>query len=111
LFHVSQDTESILREGFRDNSGDYGFRDDSGDVRELAGVFVSDQPVGIEEAEGDVLVATVPEDADLSAYAIVEPDAPPGWRHEWRIPAETLNQWPVQRYEWPDEGVIEYPDS
>jgi len=85
LFHVTRHAAQILAAGFRDGSGSYGF-----DV-ELSGVFVSDQPVDAHEATGDLLIVELGDDVDLSPYEIVEDSAPPGWRHEWIVPAALLN--------------------
>lgn len=87
VFHVTPRAEDILRVGFLDRTGDdYGFG------VPVTGVFVSDSPVGAEEANGSVLVITLPDDLDLDDYAIVEEGAPPDWRREWLIPAEVLNR-------------------
>jgi hypothetical protein len=92
LFHVTPHAEAILRDGFRDSTGDYGFRDDDGSLFDLSGVFLSAYPVGVEEASGDVLVVTLPDDLDLDDFSLVEDDAPAGWRREWVIPADVLNR-------------------
>lgn len=87
LYHVTPHADAILREGFRDGEGSYGI---AGTI--LRGVFLSDSPVGVEEAQGDTLSVDLPDDLALDGYEIVEASAPPGWRREWIIPAAVINE-------------------
>ena len=94
-FHVTARAEAILAEGFRDAEGSYGLVGAT-----LRGVFISDQPVGVEEVgvaldelrQLETLLVELPDDLDLSDWELVEEGSPPGWRREWCIPAEVLNR-------------------
>lgn len=73
LYHVTRHAKAIMASGFRDGAaGDnYGFGG-----AEVTGVFLSDAPVGIDEAAGDVLVVEFPDGFDMDPYAVVEEGAP-----------------------------------
>jgi hypothetical protein len=86
LFHRTPHADAILR-GFRDGTGSYGFVG-----LEVTGVFLSDQPVGPDEAEGDLLIVRLPAGFPLDDYAVVEEPFPEGWRREYLIPATRLNE-------------------
>lgn len=83
-FHTTDSAETILRDGFRDGTGNYGMN------ITLTGVFIANMPVGANEgAVGDqVLKVALPDDIDLDDFEIVEHGK--GYR-EWCVPAELIN--------------------
>lgn len=89
FYHVTPHADAILRDGFVDGEGSYGFYDRDEPMR---GVFLSDQPVGVDEAQGDTLSIDLPDDVALDEYEWVEESAPAGWRREWNVPAALLNE-------------------
>jgi hypothetical protein len=86
LYHTTGSAEAILRDGFRDGEGSYMFVG-----LRLRGVFLASRPVdGNEGAKGEqVLEVTLPDDLDISWWAIEE-EGLPVW--EWCIPAEVVNR-------------------
>ena len=84
-YHTTDAADSILSEGFRDNSGSYGLPGTT-----LTGVFISDQPLdGDEHVSGNkVLEVDLPEDLDLADYQLIEDGKP---YHQWCVPASLLN--------------------
>ena len=84
-YHTTDAADSILSEGFRDNSGSYGL---SGTT--LTGVFISDQPLdGDEHVSGnEVLGVDLPGDVDFADYQLIEDGMP---CHQWCVPARLLN--------------------
>jgi hypothetical protein len=91
LFHTTAAASAILRDGFRDGEGDYGLTGLT-----LRGVFLASYPVDANQgARGiDVLEVVLPDDLDLSDYAIAEEGIDP-W--EWCVPAALLNEHVIVR--------------
>ena len=85
LYHVTDSAEAILRDGFRDGEGNYGLA-----TTWLIGIFVSDEPLSVNEgAFGEqVLEVTLPDDAELHEYELIEYFK--NYR-EWCVPAALLN--------------------
>lgn len=85
-YHRTAAADAILRDGFRDAEGFYMMALDE----PLRGVFISDEPLDVNEgAKGDELLEVgVPDDLDLSQFELVEDGK--GYR-EWCVPAELLN--------------------
>lgn len=102
FYHVTPHADAILAQGFRDGEGFYGFYLDA----PLRGVFVSDFPVGVEEAQGDILSIDLPDDITFDEYEWVDESAPIGWRRESHFPAEFLNKRGETRLH---ERVVEPP--
>lgn len=86
LYHTTDSAEAILREGFRDGTSSYMLVGMT-----LTGVFLASRPVdGNEGAKGEqVIEVTLPDDLDLSRWAIEE-EGLPVW--EWCVPAEVVNR-------------------
>lgn len=87
-YHTTNAAESILLDGFQDNSGSYGLEGVT-----LTGVFISDQPQdGSESVAGEeVLEVDLPNHLNLDRYRLVED----GKRFkQWCIPARLLNGFP-----------------
>lgn len=87
VYHTTDAAKAILDTGFRDGSGSYGVP-----TWTLTGVFVADEPVGVNEgATGEeVLEIQLPgRPEDYASYAIEEE----GLRafQEWCIPAAIIN--------------------
>ena len=86
LYHTTDAAGAIIRDGFRDSEGTYGFT-----TLTLRGVFLAVAPADVNDgAKGDQLLeVALPDELDLSAYAIVE-EGRPAW--EWCVPADVLNR-------------------
>lgn len=86
LFHTTDAAEAILEGGFRDGHGTFGIIG-----FDLAGVFLSNFPADVSDgAKGDdVLIVEIPDDVDLTRYAIEEEGHP---ICEWCVPADLLNE-------------------
>ena len=82
-FHRTDQAEAILRDGFRDASGNYMTA-----VTMFTGVWISNLPLDINEgAKGEQLLA-IELDSDIGTYEVVE-DA--STYREWCVPAAILN--------------------
>lgn len=86
LFHTTDAADDILADGFRDAEGSYGFVGLT-----LRGVFLASRPANVMYGAtgGQVLEVLMPDDVDMTLYAIVEEDLPV-W--EWIVPAELINR-------------------
>jgi hypothetical protein len=86
LYHTTDSAETILQDGIRDGTGSYMLIGMT-----LTGVFLASRPVdGNEGARGDQLLeVTLPDDLDLSQWAIEE-DGVPVW--VWCVPAEVITR-------------------
>lgn len=96
-FHTTDAAYVILRDGFRDGTGNYmlvGFT--------LTGVFLADRPVDSNEgAQGDqVLAVELGDDVRLDEFELVEEGKP---YREWCVPAEILNRHAMVRLLVDDE--------
>lgn len=83
-FHTTNAAEAILRDGFRDGTGNYGMS------ITLTGVFIANMPVSVNEgAIGDqVLEVVLPDGTDLDDFEIVEEGKD---YREWCVPADLIN--------------------
>lgn len=105
VYHVTDSADAIARGGFRDGEGSYGFVN-----FRLTGVFVSDEPLSVNEgAIGEqVLEVTLADDETaLIDYEILE-DAKP--YREWCVPAELLNRGRVRLLDQEEVDALLYPE-
>jgi hypothetical protein len=94
FYHVTPHADAILSEGFRDGEGYYGLNNRDEPLR---GVFVSDLPVGVDEAQGDILSIDLPDDIPFDNYEWLDNGAPVVGDREWHFPAALLNERGVMR--------------
>ena len=93
LYHrtTAKNAASILRDGFKDATKDYGLRDKKGEAILQTGVWVSDVPLDPNDgANGDTVLEVIIDAAgtDLEEFEWIED----GRRYrEWLIRAEILN--------------------
>ena len=87
LFHTTDAAQAILKSGFRDGTGSYGLASTT-----LTGVFVSNQPLTVNEgASGEeVLEIVLPDGVDLSDFDELIEELTS--HREWIIPADVLNR-------------------
>ena len=102
-FHTADAAYVILRDGFRDGTGNYmlvGFT--------LTGVFLANRPVDCNEgAQSDqVLAVELGDDVCLDEFELVEEGKP---YREWCVPAEILNRYATVRLLKPADGRNEFP--
>jgi hypothetical protein len=104
LYHVTDVAEAILREGFRDGESNYGLA-----KTWLKGVFVSDEPLTVNEGvKGEqVLEVTLSDETSLVDYELVQELN--NYR-EWCVPAELLNRGHVRLLSEPEVDELLYPE-
>lgn len=98
-FHTTDAAYVILRDGFRDGTGNYmlvGFT--------LTGVSLADRPVDSNEGAqgGEVLMVELGDEVNIAEFELVEDGAP---YREWWVPAEILNRHATVRLLVDDEQV------
>lgn len=86
LYHRTPNPDQLLAEGFCDTEGTYFM------TSWHHGVFLSDQPLGINEGarSGCVIAVDIPE-SEIAQFEWAQEDAT---YREWRVPADLLNRYP-----------------
>ncbi len=102
-FHTTDAAYVILRDGFRDGTGNYMFAGFT-----LTGVFLANRPVDCNEGAtgGQVLAVDFGDDVCLDEFELVEEGKP---YREWCVPAEILNRYATARLLKPADGRNEFP--
>ncbi len=102
-FHSTDAAYVILRDGFRDGTGNYMF---SGLT--LTGVFIADRPVDCNEGAtgAQVLAVELVDEVTIAEFELVEDGKP---YREWCVPAEILNRHATVRLPKPADGRDEFP--
>jgi hypothetical protein len=101
LYHRTGHAEAIMREGFRDTTGNYMTS------MELTGVwFSADFPLdGNEGAKGNQVLELVANESEIEDYEVEEEGKP---YREYLVPAKIANTWP--RRLLTEEEVDKIPD-
>jgi hypothetical protein len=93
LYHstTKEGAEAILRDGFRDQTRNYGLHYDTGEPFVLTGVWLSDRPLEVNEGTAGDTVLAVELHApleDLADCELIEEGKP---YREWCVPAEIVH--------------------